>query len=215
MECRSLVVCEVAAKVEVEKVRLAGGDFALTPIPRTGSVGFLNWQGLDKLGFQGHVRQALSEVFPGGDVPGTGALTPHVAASDVVWTDWKGILSGQKDPFAGGPTGRPDLQNRMVGLLGEISPKVAAIQEAYAGRYGWTVTATRIWERQGFGSGARGAQAPPLSGEFPTSQTLPLAADESPASFSPPGDEKGVVITDTLQREVAVALIRRLQCFRN
>jgi hypothetical protein len=39
---------------------------------RVAPVAFLNWQRLDKFGFQGHVQRALQQVFPG-EVPGTAA----------------------------------------------------------------------------------------------------------------------------------------------
>jgi hypothetical protein len=178
------------------------------PIPRTGSVGFLNWQALDKYGFQGHVQQALSEVFPG-EVPGTGALTPRVAASNVVWTDWKGIFSGQ-DPFAGGPTGRPNLQAWSDQLLSEIGPQVAAVQDRYVRRYGWTVNpATRVWEREGFPARGVAFPVPPVPGlaEGGSIDTTGLATVQEGEDVVPAGfwAHIGADISDLLARPLAPA----------
>jgi hypothetical protein len=62
---------------------------------------------------------------------------------------WRKILNG-KDYHQGVPSDRPDLQRSSDELLSALGPKVAAIQDRYAERCGWTANpAVTVWERDG------------------------------------------------------------------
>jgi hypothetical protein len=128
----------------------AGTDF-FVPIGAPNGARFLNIPdvtGMDNQTFQRHVLKSVQGVFGGKDVPGAVEIRRHAADSGYLPIDWEGILHGQ-DYRQGFPSGRPDLQGRAAEFLSALGPKVAAIQDRYAQRYGWTPNpAVRVWERQ-------------------------------------------------------------------
>lgn len=102
--------------------------------------------GLDNVAFADQVEQALN----GMQSDTLSDIVMHTAASDSGYIDnnWKENPHGENYKATIAGYNRPDVARTSDQLLAALGPKVAAVEDDFAKRYGWTPDLnTRFWEQ--------------------------------------------------------------------
>lgn len=123
-----------------ELAELMAGQSGLeeyNPIGTPDGVRLINFDylGIDNKIFQGWVDNALTALQLDNNTPVTAKL--FHAKTGYLENNWQEKPNGQgylEDSLKG----RPDLQQRVNDIVAEIQPKVEAVEEEFADKYGWT-----------------------------------------------------------------------------
>jgi hypothetical protein len=96
----------------------------------------LGYLGIPNKDFQSKVQKAVDMTF--GDDP---SITPEIGLfayqGNYITNDWSKSPNGE-EYYAALAQGRSDLQRKVRDVVAKVGPRIEAIQEEFAQRYGWT-----------------------------------------------------------------------------
>jgi hypothetical protein len=112
------------------------GNGDIGPIGAEKGARILNLSDLPNKEFQKRAQQAVDMTF--GDDP---SITPDLGTfayqGNYLTNDWSKAPNGEKY-YAALAEGRPDLHRKVRDVLAKVQPRLDAINEEFAQRYGWT-----------------------------------------------------------------------------
>ena len=126
-----------------------GGGF-FSPIATKTGFRLLNvpeYSGVDNISFKSLVSQALEQADLS-TLPDEMHLYSAQAESGYLTNDWKASPHGEDYRATIAGLGRPDVARTADELYAALGPKIAAVEDDFAKRYGWHPdVATRFWQR--------------------------------------------------------------------
>jgi hypothetical protein len=133
---RPLTAVETAKLAKL--VAAGAGHTEYNPIGSANGVRFINFEyvNTDNSTFQKIINNALKKnVFDNGEQYNAkmfGADTGYLG------NNWKENLNGERYLDSGDLAGRPDLQRKIRDIVNRLAPRVSAVEDEFANRYGWT-----------------------------------------------------------------------------
>jgi SAM-dependent methyltransferase len=175
------------------------GHSAYAPIGVPGGFRLIHWNNLNEgrkttegnREFQGYVRQLIDRL------PNSmhGRAKMFHAQTGLLMNDWRRNPNGEDYIGMGRLAGRPDLQRRVLGVVRSIQPRVDAVNDEFARRYGWSTEA--VYSRRPAESGDRSGRRLPNFSE----QGLVLGEQVTPGAITVDGIHYGQEETDTLMAD--------------